>query len=70
MPVLLMAGEQDSMAQAAEEMHQQILHSRLVLLKGAGHGSSAWRPDAFNRAVLEFLAAVEGGELVADRMVL
>lgn len=70
MPLLLVAGEWDPMSEAVEEMHRQVPHSRYVLLREAGHGSSAWRPAAFNQAVLDFLAAVERGEPVAGRVVL
>jgi 3-oxoadipate enol-lactonase len=56
MPVLLMVGEQDGVVPAAmKAMHAELPGSCFVPLAGAGHISNLDRPDAFNRALGEFL---------------
>lgn len=60
-PTLVITGTQDSLTPVgdAEELHECIAGSRLVLLSGAAHGLMAETPNAFNRAVLDFLADVD-----------
>ena len=58
-PLLLLWGEQDraielSIGKAAARL---IPHARLVVLPGAGHAPYLDQPEAFNRAVIGFLAA-------------
>lgn len=55
-PTLVLAGEQDPAIAAVRVTHLRIAHSRLVLLPGAGHLSNLDAPDAFEGAVLGFLA--------------
>ena len=45
-------------------MQQRIPGCRFVLIKGSDHGTANWRPEAFNKAVLEFLEDVEAGRSV------
>ncbi len=57
-PTLLLAGERDAEAPAAEMrwMAQQIPGARFVELEGAGHLAHVEQPDRFNDAVAAFLA--------------
>ena len=56
-PTLLVYGEEDTRAprSVAEHLHAAIAGSTLVLLPGAGHVCTIEAPEAFNRAVREFL---------------
>jgi 3-oxoadipate enol-lactonase len=57
-PVLFMAGEKDGVTPAAmRKMHEALAGSRYVELPGAGHISNLDRPQAFTRAIEDFLAA-------------
>ena len=60
-PTLVITGTQDSLTPVgdAEELNELILGSKLVLVSGAAHGVMAEAPNAFNRAVLDFLADVD-----------
>jgi pimeloyl-ACP methyl ester carboxylesterase len=57
----VITGTQDSLTPVgdAEELAEEIPGSRLVLLSGAAHGLMAEAPNAFNDAVLGFLAEVD-----------
>jgi 3-oxoadipate enol-lactonase len=56
-PVLFIAGEKDGVTPAAmRKMHEALPGSRYVELPGAGHISNLDRPQAFTRAVEDFLA--------------
>jgi 3-oxoadipate enol-lactonase len=61
-PTLVITGSQDSLTPVgdAEELAELIPGARLVLLSGAAHGLMAEAPNAFNDAVLQFLAKVDG----------
>jgi 3-oxoadipate enol-lactonase len=57
-PVLFMVGEKDGVTPAAmRKMHEALPGSRYVELPGAGHISNLDRPQAFTRALEDFLAA-------------
>jgi 3-oxoadipate enol-lactonase len=57
-PVLFLAGEKDGVTPAAmRKLSHALQGSRYVELAGAGHISNLDRPEAFNRAVGEFLNA-------------
>ncbi len=60
-PTLVITGTQDSLTPVgdAEELNELIIGSKLVLVSGAAHGIMAEAPNAFNRAVLDFLAEVD-----------
>lgn len=60
-PTLVLVGEWDGFLPCARLAHQRIPGSRFVLVRRSAHGTPAWRPQAFQRAVLEFLEAVEKG---------
>ena len=69
-PTLIVAGQLDPLFSAGRAMQERIEGSQFVLIKGSTHGTCVWRPDAFNRAVLDFLAKVEAGEPVAGERIL
>ena len=69
-PTLIVAAEWDPLLPAGRAMRERVEGSQFVLIKASTHGTSAWRPDAFNRAVLDFLAKVDAGEPVAGERVL
>lgn len=69
-PTLIVAAEWDPLLPAGRAMQQRIEGNRFVLIKRSSHGTCAWRPEAFNEAVLDFLAAVDAGEPVAGEGVL
>ena len=60
-PTLVITGTQDALTPVAdaEELAELIPDARLVLLSGAAHGLMAEAPNAFNDAVLRFLADVD-----------
>jgi len=64
-PTLVIAGEHDIFLTPSVAMHDAIAASRFVLVRGSWHGTCVWQPEAFNRAVLSFLADVEAGRPVA-----
>ena len=55
-PTLLVCGDEDPSLGPMRVMTQKIPHARFVLLSPAGHFGNRDQPEAFNRAVLEFLA--------------
>jgi pimeloyl-ACP methyl ester carboxylesterase len=64
-PALVLVGEWDSFLPCSRLAHEAVKGSRFVLVRRAGHGTSTWRPEAFQRTVSEFLDAVEAGRPVA-----
>jgi pimeloyl-ACP methyl ester carboxylesterase len=60
-PTLVLVGSRDTpFLGAANYMAAKIPDAKLVVIDGAGHVSNADAPDAFNAAVLEFLAGLAG----------
>jgi 3-oxoadipate enol-lactonase len=59
-PTLVITGTQDLLTPLgdAEELHELIPTSRLVELRGAAHALMVEAPNAYNRAVLEFLGEI------------
>ena len=59
-PCLLLVGADDTLCPPAvhEDMHARIKGSRMVVIPDAGHLSNIEQPDAFNRALSEFLGSV------------
>lgn len=68
-PTLILVGQEDPLMIAANAMHRTIRGSRLVVLRRSGHGTNIWRPNAFARRTLDFLAAVDAGRPVARYIV-
>ena len=60
-PTLVITGSQDTLTPLgdAEEMAELITTSHLYVLRGAAHGLMAEAPNAFNDAVLKFLAEID-----------
>lgn len=56
-PTLVLVGEEDAVTPpaAAEAMAKAIPHAQLVQVPGAGHLANLEAPEAFNRAIREFL---------------
>lgn len=61
-PVLVIAGGDDCLVPLAEveRLAGEIPGARLVVLEGAGHAANLEKPEAFNRAVDDFLATLAG----------
>ena len=62
-PTLIIVGERDPLLAPSRIMQQRIAGCRFVLIKDSGVGTVG-RPEAFNKAVLEFLEDVEAGRSV------
>jgi pimeloyl-ACP methyl ester carboxylesterase len=61
-PTLIMTGDEDEPClEPALFMKRKIPTSGLVILPKAGHTINLEDPEAFNRALLDFLTAVDGG---------
>jgi pimeloyl-ACP methyl ester carboxylesterase len=60
--VLVVAGAQDVMVppEGSEQLHRAIPGSRMVVVPGAGHMLPLEQPEAFNRALGEFVREVDG----------
>ena len=60
-PTLIIVGEEDpgTPVTAAQAIHAQIEGSELVIVESAAHLSNMEQPEAFNQAVLAFLAKQE-----------
>ncbi|HZJ27209.1 MAG TPA: alpha/beta fold hydrolase [Acidimicrobiia bacterium] len=60
-PTLIITGSQDSLTPVgdAEELAELVPHARLEVVTGAAHGLMVEAPNAFNDAVLRFLADVD-----------
>ena len=63
-PTLIIVGERDNLLAPSRLMQQRISGCRFVLIKDSRHGTADWRPEAFNKAVLEFLEDVDAGRPV------
>jgi pimeloyl-ACP methyl ester carboxylesterase len=58
-PTLIIVGDQDQPFIApCEYMAKKIPGARLEVIRGAGHSSNLDQPEAFNRVLLDFLAAL------------
>ena len=58
-PTLLVCGDEDPSLGPMRVMEQKIKHARFAMLSPAGHFANRDQPEAFNRAVLDFLASLE-----------
>jgi pimeloyl-ACP methyl ester carboxylesterase len=62
-PTLIMTGDEDDPClEPAIYMKRKIPTSGLVVLPKSGHTINLEEPEAFNRAVLDFLTAVDAGK--------
>jgi 3-oxoadipate enol-lactonase len=66
-PTLIIVGDRDPLLAPSRIMERGIPGSRFVLIRGSAHGTAGMQPEAFNEAVLSFLADVEAGRLVEQR---
>ena len=61
-PTLVLVGAEDEPFLAATNyMANKIVHSRKVVIEGAGHAANLHQPAAFNAAVSEFLGGLAAG---------
>lgn len=62
-PTLILVGEHDTLTPLAmaEAIGARVYGSEVVIVPGAGHMSNLENPEAFNAAVLAFLAGVKPG---------
>jgi len=67
-PTLVMVGDQDvaTVPAKAQRIHAAIPGSRLVVIPGAGHTSSAEEPEFVNAALAEFLRTIPAQPQRAD----
>ena len=63
-PCLVLAGDNDPALADCRFIHENIRGSQLVVIPKAGHLSNWDQPEAFNNAVLEFLAKVDAAREV------
>jgi pimeloyl-ACP methyl ester carboxylesterase len=68
-PTLIIDGDKDALLPGARAMQQRIAGCRFVLIKDSPHGTADYQPEAFNKAVLDFLSDVEAGRPVAGEQV-
>ena len=62
-PTLIVTGDEDEPClEPAIFMKRKIRSSGLVVIPKAGHTINLEEPEAFNRAVLDFLTAVDAGK--------
>jgi pimeloyl-ACP methyl ester carboxylesterase len=67
-PTLIVTGDEDEPClEPALFMKRKIPTSALVVLPKSGHAVNLEEPEAFNRAVLEFLTLVDGGRWTRRR---
>jgi 3-oxoadipate enol-lactonase len=71
-PTLITVGtdDLDTLIAGSRILHEHIKDSRYVMITGSAHETSRWRPDLFNKAVIDFLEAVESGKPIAGEMTL
>jgi pimeloyl-ACP methyl ester carboxylesterase len=69
-PTLITVGSDDMIKAGVRILHEHIKGSRYVEIKGSVHETARWRPDLFNRSVIEFLEAVEAGKPIAGEITL
>jgi pimeloyl-ACP methyl ester carboxylesterase len=58
-PVLLVGGDLDPSLGPMKVMHRKVKGSRLIVLSPASHFANRDQPEAWNRAVLDFLTRVD-----------
>ena len=58
-PTLVLSGDEDPALEACKLIHEKIKGSQLKIIPNAGHLSNLDQPEAFNRAILDFLSEVD-----------
>ena len=61
-PTLLIGGDRDPSLEPMKVMRKKIRGSKLIVLSPASHFANRDKPEAWNRAALEFLGKVDGGK--------
>ncbi len=61
-PSLVIVGRDDEYTPVAkaEELQENLINCKLLIIEDAGHMPNLEHPDAFNKAVLDFLEAISG----------
>ena len=62
MPTLIIIGDEDGLLTAAEWLRDTIPNRRYALLTNVGHATSRYKPEAWHRAVADFLDDLEAGK--------
>jgi len=70
MPTLVVIGEEDALLPAAEWLRDTLPNRRYAFLKGVGHATSRYKPEAWRKAVLGFLADLEEGRDIRGEVTL
>jgi len=69
-PTLIIVGDKDLFLGPSRAMQERIAGSQFVLIRDSLHGTAVWQPQAFTKAVLDFLALVDSAQPVAGERVL
>jgi len=70
LPVLVMAGDRDAVtAEHTLQLFKSIKNAELCIIPGTTHFLLSEKPDAANRAILEFLLAKQAGSASESRLV-
>jgi pimeloyl-ACP methyl ester carboxylesterase len=67
---LIIVGDRDLLLADSRAMQQRIAGNRFVLIRDSLHGSAVWQPEAFTKAVVDFLALVDAGQPASGERVL
>ena len=71
MPTLVVIGEEDvGLLPAAEWLRDTMPNRRYAFLKGVGHATSRYKPEAWRKAVLDFLDDFEQGKDIRGEVTL
>ena len=71
MPTLVVIGEEDvGLLPAAEWLRDNLPNRRYAFLKGVGHATSRYKPEAWRKAVLDFLDDFEQGKDIRGEVTL
>ena len=70
MPTLVVIGEEDALLPAAEWLRDTLPNRRYALLTKVGHGTSRYNPEAWRKAVADFLSDVEQGRDIRGEVTL
>ena len=71
MPTLVVIGDEDvGLLPAAQWLRDTLPNRRYALLTGVGHATSRYKPEAWRKAVLDFLDDFEQGKDIRDEVTL
>ena len=69
MPTLIVIGEEDDLLTAAEWLRDTIPNRRYAFLTDVGHGTSRYKPEAWRRAIEEFLDDSGAGKNIQGELI-